>query len=260
MQKETDIPELGLQPTEKAIIKAVEYSPRNISDIARDTKIPRTSLLYMLKKLQRRKLVIQKKQGRRTLWESNLTVASKQMPDKNITVYRGVPTIFKIMEEWTTLPKNTRVVGIQPDKSIKQSLRKNSLSNWLRINEGIKHNSLIIEGIVHEKSVNSIISEVGKDKAKKIFDSFVGRLEDYVKIPDEFADVESEIYICKGSAYIINWNKEIAIGIHDKDMTNLLMSMFSCVKEMGTRYSQNEKMKQYKETLRNVNINNATKR
>jgi hypothetical protein len=90
-----------------------------------------------------------------------------------------------------------------------------------------------------------MLKDLGKEKGQKLLESFIGRLEDYVKVPDDFANVESEIYIFGGNAYIINWSKEIAVSIHDKDMVALLTAMLSCVKEFGERYSQNEKIKRY---------------
>lgn len=243
---------LGLNSKEETILKVVMSSPMSVSDIARHSKIPRTSLLYMLKKLCHRGLVAREKRGKRILWKSNSFVASKKISNQDIVIYQGVRSIFQIFEKWTSLPKNTRIAGIQPDKSLRQSLRKNNMADFVRVNESVKRNKIIFEGIVHEKSTASIISEMGKDKARKVFDSFVGRLEDYIKIPNEFADVESEIYLFKGATYIINWDKEIAIGIHDKDMVDLLMAMFLCVKEVGTRYNQGEKMKQSNDTLKTI--------
>jgi len=243
---------LGLNHKEDAILEAIKRSSMSVSSIARSSKIPRTSLLYMLKKLHRRELVAKEKCGKRIQWKVNSPIGLTQASNSGVVVYRGIHDIFQIFEKWTFLPKNTRIAGIQPDKSLRQSLLKNNIADFVRINESVKRNRIIFEGIVHEKSTASVISEMGKDKARKVFDSFVGRLEDYIKIPNEFADVESEIYLFKGAAYIINWDKEIAIGIHDKDMVDLLMAMFSCVKEVGTRYNQGEKMKQSNDTLKTI--------
>ncbi len=248
---------LGLNHSEKKILESTSKLALPISTIARMTGIPRTSILYILKKLQKRALV--KKiatDGNIPFWKSDLSKVIAQIGMNRekggsvFSIYRGAKQIFAIFEEFAALPKNSRVIGIQPNRSLLNALRKNKLKDLLRINEQIKDKGLIFEGVVHERSVDAIIAEMGKDAARKVFDSFIGRLEDYAKIPDEFADVCSEIYIFKGTAYLINWDREIAIGIHDKDMTDLLIAMFSCVKEVGTRYSQNAKMKLYKEALK----------
>lgn len=239
----------GLSTNEKLILDAAKIA-RNISRISRMTRIPRTSLLYMLKKLERRELVKTVEYGKRKFWKTSVRtggvthIKSLEKLESNIVTYIGIPEIFRIFEELIEMSSGQRLLALQPDKSVKYALRKVPVKQWLRVSNEIKNNRYVVEGIVHEKSVDTVVREMGNAKANKLFGSFIGRLEDYVKIPDEFADVESEIYIFKSSAYVINWNKEIAIGIHDKEMVALLLAMFSCVKELGTRYSQNAKMRE----------------
>jgi DNA-binding Lrp family transcriptional regulator len=252
---------LGLTPSERRIIQTTSKMALNVSNIAASTKVPRTSLLYILNKLEKRKLIRRMRVGKRFFWKSDIYKSMRKLSNipassfksgpnysstnSGIVTYHGVNSILNIFEQMANLPKNSRVYGLEPDNSIKYAIRKNKLSDLLKVNENIKKNALIIEGIVHEKSVSTVINELGVTKSRKLFQSFIGRLEDYVKIPDEFADVEAEVWIFNGSAYIINWNKEIAIEITDKDMTSIILAMFSCVKELGTRYSQNKKMEIY---------------
>lgn len=252
---------LGSTPAERKIIQAISKMARSVTDIAISTQLPRTSLLYILNKLKKRQLVTKIRVGKRYLWKSDIQKPLRQLSnvslssfrsgpiysnsDTGIIIHKGMNAITAIFEKLKNLPKNSRVYGLEPDNSIKYALRKSKISDLLRINEAIKNNKLIVEGIVHEKSVQTALTELGTTNAKKLFSSFIGRLEDYVKIPDEFANVAAEIWIFSNSAYIINWDKEVAIEIIDKDMVNLLIAMFSCVKESGVRYSQNKKMEIY---------------
>jgi predicted transcriptional regulator len=235
---------LGLTKQENKIMWAISDMAKHISDIARITKLPRTSLLYILKNLEKRNLVRSLKNKKYTYWKSNTINAFRMLKNtaSEIVVHNGVPAMTTIFDRLINQPRNSRIKGIQPDKSLKFALKKFDSKILNTLNSAIRDNKFIMEGIVHEKSVNNMISDLGHKKAKQVFDSFVGRLEDYVKIPDDFADVESEMYIFGGSAYIFNWNKEIALEINNKDMVALLDAMFSCVKELGTRYSQNKKM------------------
>jgi hypothetical protein len=157
---------------------------------------------------------------------------------------------MKMFERLLNLPSNSRVKGIQPDKSLSQAIKRVDIAEWSKINRVIKEKKLIFEGVVHEKSVDTILKDLGKNRALVAYESFIGRLEDYVKIPDDFANVESEIYIFGGSVYIINWNRETALEIRNNDMVELLTAMFSCVKELGQRYSQNMKMEKYSEAIK----------
>ncbi len=253
---------LAITPSEEKILAAISVQARSITDIANLTRVARTSLLYILTKLYQRGLVERHQKGKRMFWKSSFHKTLEQLSNPRnrstattsvnynhaqdgVVIHSGVPAIMKIFERLIEQPKGSRVYGIQPDNSIKYALRKVAAQDWTRINTTFKEKKFIFEGIVHEKSVTTIISEVGRKKAVDIFNSFIGRLQDYVKIPDEFANVEAEIYIFGGSAFIINWHEEIAIEVVDKHIVALLLAMFSCVKELGQRYSQNEKMKQY---------------
>jgi DNA-binding transcriptional ArsR family regulator len=264
---ELDILDLTL-PEEKILV-AISVQARHISDIASLTDLPRTSLLYILTKLRKRGLVKLLRRGKRAFYKSNFHSTLKQLssihspshsplqtnePDyrqamNGVVIHEGVTAIMNIFERLADQPKNSRIYGIQPDNSINWALRKPHTDDWTRINTIIKEKSFIIEGIVHEKSVETILKEVGTKNALEIFNSFFGRLQDYAKIPDEFANVEAEFWSFGGSAFIVNWNTEVAIEIVDSDMVTLLLAMFSCVKELGQRYNQNEKMKQYADVL-----------
>jgi len=252
---------LGLSEPEKRVIQATSKMARSASSISRAAKVPRSTLPYMLAKLERRHLLTSMGTGRKKVtWKSDMRrvqrcfyseylkgnskrsdVANENPP---ITVHHGHDGILEIFEAMIQMPKNSRVIALQPDNSIRHALQHVPVEEWVEIDEAIKRRKYIVEGLVHEKSVQTVIDVVGKANAQKIFDSYIGRLEDYVKIPEEFANVDAEIYVFGGSAYLIDWVEEIAIGIHDKNMLALLLAMLSCVKELvGTRYSQNEKMR-----------------
>lgn len=243
---------LGLRKHEKLVLSAISSESKHISLISRHTKIARTSLLYILKKLEKRGLVIRIQIQKMYYWKSDTVNALRAINNSGseITVYEGKESILNMYERLIDLPQNTRIKGIQPDKSIKQAIKHVDVKEWDRINKIIKDKKFVVEGIVHEKSVDTILKELGKDGAKIAYNSFIGRLEDYVKIPDDFADVESEIYIFGRSVYILNWGKEMALEIRNKDMVELLTAMFSCVKELGQRYSQNQKMEKYAEVIK----------
>jgi hypothetical protein len=235
---------LGLKPNESKILDAISSKELSISEISRKTRIPRTSLLFILNKLKDRTLVQIVKNGKRSLWKSNLneSITDFKRLHNYTEYYKGKDELMTIINMIPKLPKYSRILGIQPQTSLRFAMRKLPYDKILEINNIVKKNKLIFEGIVHEESIDSISYDFKNGKAKEIFESFTGRLEDYVKIPHEFANVDSEMYIFSGSAYIINWNKEIAIGIHDSSIVLLLTAMFSCVKNFGMRYQQGKKM------------------
>lgn len=62
----------GLNPAEKKIIKSLTKLAKNSAVISRHTEIPKTSLTYILRKLEKRKLIIKIEKGKKVYWKSNL--------------------------------------------------------------------------------------------------------------------------------------------------------------------------------------------
>ena len=59
---------LGLKENEVSILKALSHSEMMISDLSTQTKIPRTSLYYILPKLEERGFVKEVKQAKKVFW------------------------------------------------------------------------------------------------------------------------------------------------------------------------------------------------
>ncbi len=254
---------LGLEKIEVLILEALQSKALSLTDLSRHIEVPRTTLPRVIKKLNSRGFLKRITVGKRKKW---LTVSPSEMFDifaactnqldkhttktklrfdneTEFTIYRGAQNIFDVFEKLSSLHKGERVYGIQPDESIQEVVKKLPVEKLLKINNQLKNNKIVFEGIVHKKSVENLMRSMGRKNAKKLFDSFVGRLEDYVNLPDDFLNVRSEIYIYRDSAAIINWYDEVAIVIKNPDMIVFLKGMFQCVKEFGQRYSQNEAMK-----------------
>lgn len=243
----------NLSQKETNILQSLPYydpsgSGISLSELARKTRIPHSTLPRYLSMLKARGFVISRKIGSRPRYFENVSGALQMVPSvqkyRTVHTLHGYKNIISIFERLAALSPKQRLSGIQPDKSVQNVFKKLPLNYLLKFNKTIKSKGLIVEGIVHEKSVETVQKHFGKN-ARKVFDSFVGRLEDYTKIPDGFSDVGAEIYIFKNSVNLINWETETAVVITDQSMVQLLKAMFDCVKAVGTRYSQSEKMKKY---------------
>ncbi len=255
----------GLNQKEVAILNAASRAPRTISFIANESKLPRTSLLYAIEKLNKRGLINPIGYGLRRKWRSvnaeNFVNQTKillrgsedagilKIPishKSSITIYRGTNNMLDVFRKMAHLHKNERWYGMQPNISFQSAMRKYDMSDILAINKEFKLKKHIIEGIVHEKNVYNTPKNIGLSKAKDVFKSFIGRLEDYVSIPDDFLDVHSEIYIFRNTSVIMSPEKEIAIEIEDEDITAMIKAMFIALKEhVGQRYNQSELMKRF---------------
>lgn len=243
-----------LSSLEQRILTSLPYFDASgagigLSELSKKTRLPRTSLPRPIDKLISRGFVVTRRVGKRTRYFENVTGALQMVPSvskfKTVHTLQGYKNVVTIFERLAALSPHQRFSGIQPDKSLQNAFRKLPLNYLLKFNKTIKSKELIVEGIVHEKSINTVARHFGSKNSRKVFDSFTGRLEDYTRIPDEFADVGAEIYLFKNSANLINWDTETAIVITDQSMVQLLKAMFDCVKTVGTRYNQGEKMRKY---------------
>jgi sugar-specific transcriptional regulator TrmB len=266
---------LGLNKEQSLIIKSLAVDSKNISQIASEANIPRTSILAHLRKLEKRQIVAKDFHGKRAYWRvndldviersfyknlaelkinnsNNHTKILQSSENVQITYHHGVKSIYQIWDEISGLPKHTRIYGIQPDTSfnmaIKNGLAEMSLKKLIEINDRIRKNEIIIEAIVHEKSVETLASiiqeKIGVKGVAEFFESFQGRLTDTVKLPDGFLDTNAEIYIAGSALYIVSWKDLYAITIRDYDLVLLCRGLFDSLKHLCERYDQGAKMAQ----------------
>jgi predicted transcriptional regulator len=64
---------LGLKPSEQKIILTISKMAKPVALIARHAGFPRSSVVYMLKKLQEKSYVKARKDGKKTTWRSNIS-------------------------------------------------------------------------------------------------------------------------------------------------------------------------------------------
>lgn len=260
---------LGLSKAEINIIDSLESKDskdKNMSiiEISKETGIPRTSLYYMLPKLEKRGFIEKKTNNRKVFWrksriedfqnkfirtiqeisKNKIKPLSPIVNSKSIKILQGVNEMTEIFDELSNLPSRSRVFSIQPDQSITDVIKKLPIKKALETCDNIKHNKIIMDGIVHEKSINSISKNARDGKiAIQLLESFGDRSADTAKMPESFLhNTHAETYLYEDKVTILNWDKEIAIIIKDKDIFQLIKEMFNSTKYLMDRYDQNEKV------------------
>lgn len=260
---------LGLSEAELSIIDSLESKDskeRNASivNISKETGIPRTSLYYMLPKLERRGFIEVKRNNKKIFWrkssdedfknkyvrtiesviEKKISPASPTADDHSIQVLRGTDQLLTVFDEIAGLHNRSRAYGIQPDASLIQVVKNVPTAKAIKFCDDIKEKGIIIEGIVHEKSVDSIKNTVtDKRTARELLKSFGGRSADTVKMPENFlSNTKAESYLYDNKVSLLNWEKGLAVIIKDKDIYQLVKEMFNSTKYLMERYDQNEKV------------------
>lgn len=254
---------LGLHKDEVLILQKLTSEPLRIADISKETKIPRTSLYYMLPKLEDRKFITQIKIEKKVYWKKNsdeqiltsykkivesistntLGETKKVSKDTQITFYHGNDQVINILREVSSLPPHSRFYGIQPESSIIAAVNNNPLDSIIDFNHKVKKSKLIVEGIIHEKGTYSMLQKLSQEEQKRLLGSFSKRAADTAKLPEGYLNsTQAEIYLFKNKIALVNWVEEFAVIIENKDVYDLLKAMFDSTKYMLNKYDQNEKI------------------
>ena len=242
---------LGLDSENVSILELLEAKELSIAMIASHTGIPRTSLYYMLPKLAERGFIEKTTLGKKIFWkkvsdskilETYTSALQKESTLPHVTLLSGANTI-EVFNEIASMPRKSRFYGIQPEQSIIQAVTKNPIEKIVAFNNKINAKEIIAEGIIHEHGTDSMVEVLSKEDGKKLLKSFVNRSADTVKLPPTYLhDTKAEIYLYEDKVAIVNWYKEFAVIIKNKDVFDLLKSMFDSTKYLLKRYDQNEKI------------------
>lgn len=254
---------LNLSKEEVLILTILQDAPLRIADISTQTKIPRTSLYYMLPKLKGREFVKQIKIDKKVHWKRNsnqyilssykkvieafsdntLEMTKTISKETQIIFYQGNKQVLNVLRELSNAPFKSRVYGIQPEASIVGAIENNPLQDLVNFNQKVKKAKLIFEGIIHESGTHSMVRSLSTEDQKKLLESFAGRSADTVKLPEGFLNkTKAEVYLYNNKIALVNWYEEFGVVIDNKDIFDLVMEMFKSTKYMLNKYDQNEKI------------------
>ncbi len=240
---------LGLKSDHLKIINTLDDF-FTIDDISKKLHIPRTSLYYSLPYLLDRGFVTKKKFQKKILWKPSpldeyhtnyvetLGIKSN-FSNQKARVFTTAADIVSILYELTSLPKLSRIYGIQPHASLEWAVKKIPTQDLIQINKTVKDKGIIIEGLVHEDSIAFI------DNAE-VLKSIHGRSADTARMyHDVLKNTCAEIYLYDSTCAIINWKEEFAICIDDTDTYTLIKELFLQMKNKSGKYDQNNAIRGY---------------
>lgn len=240
---------LYLSDAEAKILDSMPTNQANsMAEIVRKTGLPRMTIYGAINVLIKRGLVVCRMEKRRKYLVDYSNMASISTPqDRGIRNINGKSNLYSIWKKISELPKHTRVLIIQPVKSLRQSLKR---LDWRAEVDSLQKNnvekSLIFEGIIEEGYypwLYNFYKQKGKKYAEDVIESFIGRATDITFVRDNLIDAKVEMIITPDQAYIINWDKESAIEIHDADVIVLLRDLFNLAKGYGKKIDQNAYLK-----------------
>lgn len=182
---------IGLTLKERSVVQAISKMAMTVSMISRHTKIPRTSILYVLKKLKNRQLVYEVRYRKQVLWRSNLHKPLQQLrslghgllkigtdykfSNIGLMLYRGTPAIMSLFDRLIRTTKESRDIkwlAIQSDHSLSARLKA----------IGKSYDNFIRESSVTCNKINL----------------------------EQVLSIQSEIHFVDHSIFVFNWKEETA--------------------------------------------------
>ena len=241
--KETIYDELF--PHEKDILEVIQNTTLTLAEISRISLLPRSTAEYNLKKLLDKNLLHKKRNGKRIKYLSKYKLKRIAIPHSivkagPVTIYIGVEAIESLWKEMSSMPKKSRLIGIQPRKSFSEAIRKSLKTTVKNVSQEITDRKFIVDAIVHQDMARGVFETFKRSEAVSIAKAFTGRLEDIVKVSPPFLDEKAEWFSIGNKLVFIDWYKEFAIKIDDSNIDSLIKSMYNVVKEYGVRYNQGE--------------------
>ncbi len=269
---------LHLNDIEQEILVSLERADLNVSQIAKATKIPRTTLYTAIDSLQDRNLIRMRKQGKSTILspistnhlaeilenesiqmvehgtftlKNRKAAQNLQNPSQSaITFIYGKDAMLNV---WIELAhtSNHRLQCIQPTSSLETVLKKYEPSVFIPLNNAIKKNKVVMETIVNENSFSTYM-DTYKTKPhiqKQIIQSFIGRATDTTMVKNNLLKNNADLILTSREAFLMNWEHEVGIRIKNRDIVDLLHELFKLAKGYGKKMDFNEYLRGFLEKI-----------
>lgn len=210
-----------------------------MSAIARETRIPRTTVHFLLGKLQKRKLVRECKVRGHYEWELDTTSSSilNALNSDVVTIQHGLRNFEKLYESFAHLSEGEPLFALQGNQSARTVLKHMQKSNdfLLKIHKSVKRRKVIVKGIMGENTL-----DLFKKLDTKSLKSHWGRATIVHIIPDKYALFNADVYSIKNKLYLFNHTDELVIIISDKITASAVHALLTFMLDHSERINLND--------------------
>ena len=164
---------VGLDDTDKKILKSLGKSPLHPSALARQTGLGRTTISYRLKRLGRLGLVRKSTMGRKSVW--NIVFRNDGI-NNYFKIYRS-KDILKAYNQILDLPKHTIILSAQGTGAVEGEFKNLPPSFIQEAHRVFKRKKIILKGFSNKEALKSffqikqtlIKSHIGRSLGVKVF-------------------------------------------------------------------------------------------
>jgi predicted transcriptional regulator len=244
---------LGLTPKEHAVLVVLQQQPlaHKISKVARESELPYATTSFVLKKLEKRKLVRRVRSGNHFEWVYRKNI---DMIDVNVTntdkaaglltnhnkesffvVVSGMINIIKELTKILELGPTERLYSIQGAGISKTILKKMDMKFMYRVHDEVRRRKIIIEGVVAE-SVFDLFKKMNESQLL----SHLDRMTIAYVLPDELIKFPLDIFIFRDRVLLVDYESERLVRIDDESLLQSYKSLFYIAQQYGKKVDLNK--------------------
>lgn len=234
-------PLLGLTKREGVILSYLSrVEKERVSTIARVVDLPRTTVHFLLKKLESRTLVVRRRIGKHYEWALGSPVTPFGELTKNfVHVVQGVENFKEIYHSFASLGNGERLFVFQGTLSAERALAHLSNEFFSSIHTSLKKRRIIIEGVTGESTL-----ALFKKLPTELLESHWGRATIIYTLPDEYTSFDADIFSVRDRLYIFNFEQELAVIIENPAITEAVYSLIALATLTGKRVDLNGYIKE----------------
>lgn len=234
---------LNLNKSEIKIFECLT-TPKLISEVAKETRVPRMTVHITLKRFEKRGLIKKEKYAKRFLYSQIENVLENRILPineyENIVIHRGAKELFETWNKMTKL-KSERYMGYQPNSSIAHSLKKVNMEELMKLNNEIRENDHIVDAFL-EKGFMETAEKLIPKKDYKPWAKSLKRKSIVYEVDKDMFQSKNEVFIIRDSIFITDWEKEICVEIKQLETVNLMKNFFELLKLVSSRVDFNHKL------------------
>lgn len=218
------------------------------ASISRVTKVTRPAVYDILKKLMERRLVVSRITNGKKRWQlaevsqlEEVFYDAKKflfrfsegreevygLSDATVVIHRGEESIKELMSNMFVDHKSERLLGFQGNVSTVGWDKIFSTKETNVINNKIKKNAYIVEGVLPKGWFETQVKALGIDWAKE----FEGRTARINAIDESYFNHGGQIFIFKKSLYLLALNEEIIIEVRNSEIQKMILSIFEFIQD-----------------------------
>lgn len=252
---------LGVPTKETAILAGlIELERGSVSDLARKTGLPRTTLYGALEQFLAQGFARKVRVGNHTEWEAaspdelyslakdNLREFKEAMPDMEalrgraerdgkpaeVLIYKSRAGLKKAYESMFELRRHERVYVIEGGRSVQAKLNPALASYSIEWQGLFKKKGIILESVGSEETITRM-----KQIAPEVLRAHLDRRIIATMLPDDVMNFGSDIMVFRHTAVITVASKNLSFIIHNPEIADTFKNLFFALQSMGKRFDFN---------------------